>query len=117
MNADNKEADVRKLIPEIAWLVQSCWVVRSEIFYLKKHKSVFTGIAGETLRQVAKSRCGRSHKVDFSSVSRAVVRLPTEDLNDIFGQVAPFSRREGCEFLYLYDKDFAEKYPDFVKQE
>ena len=27
------------------------------------------------------------------------------------------SRREGCEFLYLYDKDFAEKYPDIVKQE
>ena len=117
MNAHNKEADVLKLLPEIAWLVQSCWLVRSKIFYLKKHKSAFSGIAGRNTLSSRNFTMWKLPQSRSSSVSRAVVQLPTEDLNDIFGQMSRFSPREGCEFLCLYDKDFAEKYPDFVKQE
>ena len=103
LNAHNKEAGVLELLPDLAWLVQGCWVVRSEILYPNKQKSAFSGIAGETLcqcRNFTMWKLPQSRFIKRQEIT-SVIQLPTEVPNDIFEQIARFSRREGCEFLYL----------------
>ncbi|KAG1682223.1 DNA-directed RNA polymerase III subunit RPC5 [Nymphon striatum] len=90
--------EVLKILQQVAWLVQGCWVVRSEVLY----------------EEIEVSKNGTPH--DLLCRGRDFI-LPQDDIKDILLQMSELSSNKNWQFKLSYDAEFVEKYPDVVTQQ
>ncbi|XP_060071471.1 DNA-directed RNA polymerase III subunit RPC5-like isoform X2 [Ylistrum balloti] len=106
-------------LQQVAVLVQGCWVVKSEILYPKEATSPHSGVAADHLcrgRDYVMWRFTQSSHVTRKDIA-SIVKLPAEDVKDILEQMSRIRANCGWEFLFAYDSDFSNRYPEIVQRQ
>ncbi|XP_064614481.1 DNA-directed RNA polymerase III subunit RPC5-like [Liolophura sinensis] len=106
-------------LQQVAMLVQGCWVVKSDILYPKDSCSPHTGISAEVMckaRDYVMWKFTQYRCVMRKEVS-SVVKLPAEDMKAILEHMSRMKASVGWEFLYQYDKEFTDRYPEIVQRQ
>ncbi|XP_071813473.1 DNA-directed RNA polymerase III subunit RPC5-like isoform X2 [Apostichopus japonicus] len=111
--------NVLKPLQQVAYLVQGCWVVKSEVLYPKDTSSPNTGVPAEILCR------GRDYLMWKFNQNRCVVRkeiastvkLLSEDVKEILEQMARPKVNQGWEFREEYDHAFVKRYPEIVQRQ
>ncbi|XP_069124051.1 DNA-directed RNA polymerase III subunit RPC5-like [Argopecten irradians] len=106
-------------LQQVAVLVQGCWVVKSEILYPKEATSPHSGVSADHLcrgRDYVMWRFTQSSHVTRKDIA-SIVKLPAEDVKDILEQMSRIRANCGWEFLFAYDSDFSNRYPDIAQRQ
>ncbi|XP_033749555.1 LOW QUALITY PROTEIN: DNA-directed RNA polymerase III subunit RPC5-like [Pecten maximus] len=106
-------------LQQVAVLVQGCWVVKSEILYPKEATSPHSGVSADHLcrgRDYVMWRFTQSSHVTRKDIA-SIVKLPAEDVKDILEQMSRIRANCGWEFLFGYDADFCNRYPEIVQRQ
>ncbi|KAK7112961.1 DNA-directed RNA polymerase III subunit RPC5-like [Littorina saxatilis] len=110
------QAALRSL-QQVAVMVQGCWVVKSEVLYPKDTSSPHSGVSCEHLIR------GRDFVMWKFTHCKYVVRkeiasgLPSEDVKDILEQMSRLRTSKGWEFVYDYDREFVDRFPEVVQRQ
>ncbi|XP_078723296.1 DNA-directed RNA polymerase III subunit RPC5 [Lampetra fluviatilis] len=110
---------VLRSVQQVALLVQGCWVVKSEVLYPKDSLSPHSGIPGELLcraRDFVMWRFTQERMLLRKDVA-GIVKLPPDDVREIFQQVAVSRIGLGWEFMQPRDDDFVRRHADVVQRQ
>jgi len=115
--------DVLRHLQQYAVLIQGCWVVKSDVLYVRDSSSEFTGTPADVLckaRDFVLWRFEQGHSISRKDIATATVRLATEDEHEILNKIARRSAT-GCgwEFRMERDAEFLadERYRQVVKRQ
>ncbi|RUS89733.1 hypothetical protein EGW08_002551, partial [Elysia chlorotica] len=117
---------ILRSLQNMAVLVQGCWVVKSELLYpdedkedTRRKRRPNSVVSPELLRRVRDyamwkfTHCRFVVRKDISSV----VQLPSDDVKEILEKMSRLKARSGWEFMYEYDREFCERFPEIVQRQ
>lgn len=117
---------ILRALQNMAVLVQGCWVVKSELLYPDEDKEdtcrkrrLNSAVNPELLRRVRDyamwkfTHCKYVVRKDISSI----VQLPSDDVKEILEKMSRLRARSGWEFMYDYDREFVERFPEIVQRQ
>ncbi|XP_001600399.1 DNA-directed RNA polymerase III subunit RPC5 [Nasonia vitripennis] len=110
---------ILKYLQQVAVLVQGNWVVNSELIYPKDTMSAHSGIPAELMcraRDYILLSFTEHEFVDRRAVS-SVVKLPAEEIREIFTNIAKHQPKKGWRLIVNPSKDFSERYPDIAQRQ
>ncbi|XP_078691347.1 DNA-directed RNA polymerase III subunit RPC5-like [Branchiostoma floridae x Branchiostoma belcheri] len=110
---------VLRTVQQVAMLVQGNWVVKSDILYPKDTCSPHSGTPAELVcrgRDYVMWRFTQFRFIVRKEVT-SIIKLPHEDVKEIFEQLAVVRVNKGWEFLLPHDQDFVDRYPDVVQRQ
>ncbi|XP_066291491.1 DNA-directed RNA polymerase III subunit RPC5-like [Branchiostoma lanceolatum] len=110
---------VLRTVQQVAMLVQGNWVVKSDILYPKDTCSPHSGAPAELVCRGRDYVMWRFTQFRFivRKEATSIIKLPHEDVKEIFEQLAVVRVNKGWEFLLPHDQDFMDRYPDVVQRQ
>ncbi|XP_063995031.1 DNA-directed RNA polymerase III subunit RPC5 [Diachasmimorpha longicaudata] len=117
--SDHETSAILKYLQQVAVLVQGNWIVNSELIYPKDTKSSHNGIPAELMcraRDYILLLFTENEFVDRKSVS-LVIKLPTEEIKEIFMNLARSQPKRGWQLILSASTDFQAKYPEIAQRQ
>nr|CAD7202270.1 unnamed protein product [Timema douglasi] len=119
LSKEQDPVNVLRTVQQVAVLVQGNWVVRSDVLYPKDTTSGTYGVPAEPMcrgRDYILYLFTEKRYIDRSRVT-PIIKLPAEEVKEIFTQVARLQPGHGWELALPVDKDFINKYPEVVQRQ
>ncbi|XP_043280382.1 DNA-directed RNA polymerase III subunit RPC5 [Venturia canescens] len=119
LSTDHEAIAIIKYLQQVAVLVQGNWVVNSELIYPKDTISSHSGIAAELMCRARDYvlLCFTEHEyVDRKAVS-SMIKLPSEEIKEIFVNLARHHAKRGWKLIAPSNKDFTERYPEIAQRQ
>nr|CAD7426700.1 unnamed protein product [Timema monikensis] len=119
LSKEQDPVNVLRTVQQVAVLVQGNWVVRSDVLYPKDTTSGTYGVPAEPMcrgRDYILYLFTEKRYIDRSRVT-PIIKLPAEEVKEIFTQVARLQPGHGWELSLPVDKDFINKYPEVVQRQ
>ncbi|XP_065158806.1 DNA-directed RNA polymerase III subunit RPC5 isoform X1 [Atheta coriaria] len=110
---------VIKSLPQVAVLVRGNWVAKSEILYPQNSFSAISGVSAEQMCKARDYVLYQFTKHDFVERRKVsqTIRLPTEEVKEIFLGVARLRHNKGWELLLPEDTEFIAKHADIAERQ
>nr|CAD7409435.1 unnamed protein product [Timema cristinae] len=111
LSKEQDPVNVLRTVQQVAVLVQGNWVVRSDVLYPKDTTSGTYGVPAEPMcrgRDYILYLFTEKRYIDRSRVT-PIIKLPAEEVKEIFTQVARLQPGHGWELSLPVDKDFINK--------
>ena len=115
--------EVLRHLQQYAVLIQGCWVVKSDVLYVRDSASESTGTPADDLcraRDFVLWRFEQGHSISRKEIAAATVRLATEDEREILDKIARRSATgRSWEFRMERDAEFLgdERYRQVIKRQ
>nr|CAD7586758.1 unnamed protein product [Timema genevievae] len=119
LSKEQDPVNVLRTVQQVAVLVQGNWVVRSDVLYPKDTTSGTYGVPAEPMcrgRDYILYLFTEKRYIDRIRVT-PIIKLPAEEVKEIFTQVARLQPGHGWELALPVDKDFINKYPEVVQRQ
>ncbi|CAG2054136.1 unnamed protein product [Timema podura] len=120
LSKEQDPVNVLRTVQQVAVLVQGNWVVRSDVLYPKDTTSGTYGVPAEPMCRgrdyIVRSQYFNKRYIDRIRVT-PIIKLPAEEVKEIFTQVARLQPGHGWELALPVDKDFINKYPEVVQRQ
>ncbi|KAL2740836.1 DNA-directed RNA polymerase III subunit RPC5 [Vespula squamosa] len=119
LSSEHDTAAVLKYLQQVAVLVQGNWIVNSELIYIKDSVSSQNGIPAELMcraRDYILLSFTEQQFLDRRAIS-TVIKLPSEEIKEIFTNLAIHIPKKGWQLIVPPNKDFAEKYPEIAQRQ
>ncbi|KZC05614.1 PREDICTED: DNA-directed RNA polymerase III subunit RPC5 [Dufourea novaeangliae] len=119
LSPDQETAAILKYLQQVAVLVQGNWVVSSELVYPKESISSYNGIPAELMcraRDYILLSFTEHEYLDRKTIS-SVVKLPPEEIKEIFTNLAIHEPKKGWRLIIPPVKDFIERYPEIAQRQ
>lgn len=117
--SDHDTSAILKYLQQVAVLVQGNWIVNSELIYPKDTKSSHNGIPAELMcraRDYILLAFTDNEFVDRKAVS-SVIKLPTEEIKEIFTNLAKTQPKKGWQLILQPTTDFQARYPEISQRQ
>jgi len=115
--------EVLRHLQQYAVLIQGCWVVKSDVLYVRDSASESTGTPADVLcraRDFVLWHFEQGHSISRKEIAAATVRLATEDEREILDKIARRSATgRSWEFRMERDAEFLgdERYRQVIKRQ
>ncbi|XP_076650808.1 RNA polymerase III subunit E [Halictus rubicundus] len=119
LSPDQETAAVLKYLQQVAVLVQGNWVVNSELIYPKDSISSHNGIPADLMckaRDYILLSFTEHEYLDRKTIS-SVVKLPPDEINEIFMNLASHEPKIGWRLAIPPTKDFIDRYPEIAQRQ
>ncbi|XP_014215014.1 DNA-directed RNA polymerase III subunit RPC5 [Copidosoma floridanum] len=119
LSLEHETASILKYLQQVAVLVQGNWVINSELVYPKDTISAHSGVPAELMcraRDYILLSFTEHEFVDRRAIS-SVVKLPAEEIREIFTNMAKHQPKKGWRLIVLPSKDFNERYPEIAQRQ
>ncbi|XP_076293456.1 RNA polymerase III subunit E [Lasioglossum baleicum] len=119
LSPDQETAAVLKYLQQVAVLVQGNWVVNSELIYPKESISSHNGIPADLMcraRDYILLSFTEHEYLDRKTIS-SVVKLPPDEINEIFTNLASHEPKTGWRLAIPPTKDFIDRYPEIAQRQ
>ncbi|KAK2576209.1 hypothetical protein KPH14_005579 [Odynerus spinipes] len=119
LSSEHDTAAILKYLQQVAVLVQGNWVVNSELIYLKDTVSSQNGIPAELMcraRDYVLLSFTEQQFLDRKAIS-TVIKLPSEEIREIFVNLATHQPKKGWQLLVPPNKEFCERYPEIAQRQ
>ncbi|XP_058806428.1 DNA-directed RNA polymerase III subunit RPC5 [Phymastichus coffea] len=117
--SEHETVVILKYLQQVAVLVQGNWVVNSELIYPKDTMSAHSGIPAELMcraRDYVLLSFTEHDYVDRRAVS-SVVKLPAEEIREIFTNIAKHQPKKGWKLIVPPNKEFCKSYPEITQRQ
>ena len=115
--------EVLRHLQQYAVLIQGCWVVKSDVLYVRDSTSELTGTPADVLcraRDFVLWHFEQGHSISHKEIATAMVRLATEDEREILDKIARRSATgRSWEFRMERDTEFLsdERFRQVIKRQ
>ncbi|XP_033336227.1 RNA polymerase III subunit E [Megalopta genalis] len=119
LSPDQETASILKYLQQVAVLVQGNWVVNSELLYPKDTISSHNGISADLMcraRDYILLSFTEHEVLDRKTIS-SIVKLPPDEINEIFENLASHEPKNGWRLIIPPTKDFTERYPEIAQRQ
>ncbi|XP_046434303.1 DNA-directed RNA polymerase III subunit RPC5 [Neodiprion fabricii] len=119
LSSGHDPATVLKYLQQVAVLVQGNWIVNSELVYPKDTVSAHNGIPSDLMcraRDYVLLAFTESQHIDRKTIS-SVVKLPSEEVSEIFTNLARHQTKKGWSLILPRNQDFLDRHPEIAQRQ
>ncbi|KAJ8667381.1 hypothetical protein QAD02_009043 [Eretmocerus hayati] len=119
LSSEHETSTILKYLQQVSVLVQGNWIVNSELIYPKDTMSAHSGIPSELMcraRDYVLLAFTEHEYVDRRAIS-SVVKLPAEEIREIFTNIAKHQPKKGWRLIVPPSKEFPERYPEISQRQ
>nr|XP_003702985.2 PREDICTED: DNA-directed RNA polymerase III subunit RPC5 [Megachile rotundata] len=119
ISPDQETSAVLKYLQQVAVLVQGNWVVNSELLYPKDTVSSHNGIPAELMCRARDYvlLSFTEHEYLHRKTVASVIKLHTDELREIFANLAVHEPKKGWRLIIPPSKEFSERYPEIAQRQ
>lgn len=119
ISSDQESTAILKYLQQVAVLVQGNWVVNSELLYPKDSISSQNGIPAELMCRARDYilLSFTEHEILGRKAISSVIKLPSDEIKEIFTNLAIREPKKGWRLALPPTKEFVERYPEIAQRQ
>ncbi|XP_029043499.1 DNA-directed RNA polymerase III subunit RPC5 [Osmia bicornis bicornis] len=119
LSPEQETTAVLKYLQQVAVLVQGNWIVNSELIYAKDTVSSYNGIPAELMCRARDYvlLSFTEHEYLHRKTIASVIKLHTDEIKEIFTNLAIHEPKKGWRLIIPPCKEFSERYPEIAQRQ